>query len=93
MRTKIKTALLGLSAQILLTSFGMAGDTPAYMVMDSQNGRLTIEAQPVTGLYDINELKTIYLQFSRTDWWQQLTANYSTKADLEIGRASCRERV
>ncbi|MGA1842888.1 MAG: CotH kinase family protein, partial [bacterium] len=34
------------------------------------------------GLYDETILRTIYLEFSQEDWWQQLEANYYTEENI-----------
>lgn len=49
----------------------------------SNDGRILIlSSQNSSGLYNLEQLKTIYLDFEYSDWWQRLTQNYKTKTDL-----------
>ena len=34
-------------------------------------------------LYDMTQVRSLYLTFKQVDWWQQLTNNYSTKTDIK----------
>jgi spore coat protein CotH len=52
------------------------------MIFDPATTLLTIKNQPQTGLYDIDSLQTIYIEFSQTNWWQLLTQNYQSKEDI-----------
>jgi spore coat protein CotH len=58
---------------------------PKNMAISNDNNRLIINAQPYEGLYDIDGLKTIYLQFAESNWYDLLTSNYNTKKDLAAG--------
>lgn len=46
------------------------------------NNLLTLSQQPAVGLYSIDELNTIYLEFSQPNWWTLLTNNYPKRIDL-----------
>lgn len=47
----------------------------------SQNLLFT-NGQETEGLYDESQIRTFELWFSQTDYWQQLTANYSAHTDI-----------
>lgn len=82
MKRLARIALLGILSLLLWAGNCISKPLPDNIVLDDINHRLVISAQPAEGLYNINELKTIYLQFSQSNWQQLLTANYNTKADL-----------
>lgn len=52
------------------------------MVVSEDGLMLINSAQPAAGLYDISQIKTIYLDFEQPNWWQQLTNNYYSRADI-----------
>ncbi|MCX7736474.1 MAG: CotH kinase family protein [Candidatus Kapabacteria bacterium] len=54
---------------------------PSNLIFRESN-LLALEQQPSSDLYSLNELNTIYLEFSQPDWWAQLTNNYGKKIDI-----------
>ena len=49
----------------------------------SQDGqRLVFAEKRVTGFYDTSDIKEVRFYFTQSDYWQQLTNNYSRSADL-----------
>ncbi len=55
---------------------------PDNMSISEDGLRLINSAQEHSGFYDISQIKTIYLEFSQSNWWQLLTNNYFSKTDL-----------
>ena len=58
-----------------------AKDMPDNMEIDSE-GKLVLKYRNFEGLYDINELRTIYLEFEQSNYWSQMLANYESGEDI-----------
>ena len=57
-------------------------DLPASMRFSEDGTMLLQEGPPPIGLYDPTVLRTFELTFAQDDWWDQLTANYSTEEEI-----------
>ena len=58
------------------------GDMPLRFSMSDDGKRLIVGAGQRTPFYDINHIKRVDITFSQSDWWNQLTANYSSRTDI-----------
>ena len=57
-------------------------DLPESMRLAEDGAMLLREGPPATDLYDPTVLGTFELRFAQEDWWEQLTANYSTEEEI-----------
>ena len=55
---------------------------PETISLSEDGSQLCQEGKSTPGLYDVTVLRTLNLTFEQEDWWDQLTANYSTGEDL-----------
>ncbi len=81
--TKLSTPIaVLLCAFLCCTSWLSAQDLPERFWISPDGKRLITGNKPSTGFYDESKIRIVDLQFSQTDWWTQLTNNYTTKKDL-----------
>jgi spore coat protein CotH len=49
----------------------------------SDDGRMLLTgSSPAEGLYELNTIRNIYLNFAQADFWEQLTANYASETEI-----------
>jgi CotH protein/lamin tail-like protein/type IX secretion system substrate protein len=72
----------GLLLFVLILTSVNAGQFPKNMKVSEDGKQLQLRIENEEGFYDINELRTIYLEFEQTNWWQLLTQNYESKTDI-----------
>ncbi len=77
-----RSFLIILFSIFFLTSTLNSKDLPDNLIVSEDGLRLINSAQESDGLYDITQIKTIYLNFSQSNWWQLLTNNYNSKTDI-----------
>ena len=64
------------------TLVGAATDLPESMYI-SDDGRMLLQGdRPSSGLYDETVLRTIELNFTQEDFWEQMTANYDSEENI-----------
>ena len=72
-----------LFALIILCSLKIsAQNLPESMYLSTDGRRLTTGNKPSEKIYDESTVQRIDLQFSQTDYWQQMTTNYASKTDI-----------
>ena len=74
--------LIILFSTFFLTNLLISKSLPDNMAVSEDGLRLINSAQESDGLYDVTQIKTIYLNFSQSNWWQLLTNNYNSKTDI-----------
>ncbi|MBD79601.1 MAG: hypothetical protein CL840_11845 [Crocinitomicaceae bacterium] len=72
---------------IIVLTLGIAGriigqDLPLEFNYSVDSHRLIVGNTVTTGFYDETQIDTIYLQFSQTNYWNQLDQNYEDKIEL-----------
>jgi spore coat protein CotH len=61
---------------------GLSQTLPPEMFY-SVDGKILYTGNPTqTGLYDENSVKNVYLNFAQTDYWTQLTNNYTSETNI-----------
>ena len=58
------------------------GSLPLRYAFSADGRRLIAGAGQRTDFYDINQIKRVDLTFSQSNWWAQLTSNYSSGTEL-----------
>ena len=80
---KICTSITLLVAFSGILHFRLAAqDLPSSMHLSQADHTLYTNGQPTDGLYDETVVRTYDLWFSQTNYWQLLTANYTTHTDI-----------
>ena len=78
--------LPSLAFSILLCYVGLqevaAQHLPDRFWISNDGRRLITGNKPSTGFYDETAVKTVELQFSQSDYWQQMTNNYALKLNI-----------
>src|SRR6478672_8600146 len=66
-----------------ISFIGISQTLPSEMYY-SADGRIlyTGGVVPTSGLYDKTTVKNVYLNFSQTDYWTQLTNNYASETNI-----------
>lgn len=59
-----------------------AQNLPSEFRLLADQHQINMGGDTEQGLYKQDEMKTIYLEFSQSNWWNQLTMNYNSGADL-----------
>ncbi|MFM9985186.1 MAG: CotH kinase family protein [Flavobacteriales bacterium] len=59
-----------------------AQNLPSEFRLLADQHQINLGGDTEQGLYKQDEMKTIYLEFSQSNWWNQLTTNYNSGADL-----------
>lgn len=77
MKTKVLSLFL-----VLVSLVGMAQNFPEQWQIDESNHLLTIGGVADEGLFNVNNIDTIYLQFASASWYSQLTSNYQSGTEL-----------
>ncbi len=69
---------------ILLVSFSGNSQTLPSEMYYSADGKIlyTGGVVPTSGFYDKTTVKNVYLNFSQTDYWAQLTSNYASETNI-----------
>lgn len=58
-----------------------AQQLPAEMRFSDDGHMLLTGSAPAEGLYELNEIRNVYLNFTQADFWEQLTANYASETE------------
>lgn len=78
---KFNTFLLGCT--LLISGMLLkAQNLPESMHFSADGRRLITGNKPSEKIYDESQVPRIDLQFGQTDYWQQMTANYTSKTDI-----------
>jgi hypothetical protein len=76
-------SILGLSSLFITQQTAIAQHLPERFAISADGRRLTTGGtKPSTGFYDESSVKKVELTFAQTDYWQQLTSNYASKANI-----------
>jgi len=67
---------------VLVSLVGWAQNFPEQWQIDEPNHLLTIGGVQDEGLFNVNNIDTIYLQFASGSWYSQLTSNYQSGTEL-----------
>jgi len=59
-----------------------AQNFPEQWQVDESNHQLTIGGVADEGIFNVNNIDTIYLQFASANWYSQLTSNYQSGTEL-----------
>lgn len=78
-RTCFSLLLLGL---IATPSFIFAQDLPSSMHISESDHTIITDGRASDGLYDESQIRVFELWFSQSNYWQQLTTNYSSHTDI-----------
>jgi hypothetical protein len=66
----------------LLCSAGFAQNLPSEFRLLPDVHQINMGGDTDQGLYKHDEMKTIYLEFAQSNWWNLLTTNYNSGTDL-----------
>ena len=58
------------------------GEMPLRYAISEDGRRLIVGAGQRTPFYDIENIKRVDLTFAQSDWWNRLTANFSSRTEL-----------
>lgn len=78
MKFNFQSTLIALALPLSFVAQNLPSE---YRVLADQH-QINMGGDTEQGLYKQDEMKTIYLEFSQSNWWNQLTSNYNSGADL-----------
>lgn len=74
---------IGISVCFAICSIAMSAQNfPEQWQIDEPNHLLTIGGVEDAGLFNVNNIDTIYLQFASSNWYTTLTSNYQSGTEL-----------
>ena len=77
MKATITTLLFATAIQ-----FAMGQSLPHHWLVDEANHRLRIGDNVETGIFNVDVIDTIYLQFSNSSWFNTMVTNFNAGTEL-----------